>query len=403
MDRIKTAAWGFAAGAAFMYFFDPARGKRRRAGVRDKAVAMWHDLTCEMDKARRDVVNRTRGVVATAKGRFADHQADADVLIQRVRARVGRIVSHPHAISVRAENGRIVLEGPVLGYEVERLLRAVRSAPGVEDVENRLEVHREADISSLQGGRRRESRSELTQQRWTPSLRVTAAGAGGALLWYGFRGDGTVKLAGVAGTALLARAIMNREFRLIVGAGGGPRAIEFDKTMNVCAPIEEVFAFWSNYSNFPRFMTHLKEVRDLGGGKSHWVAEGPAGVPVSWEAEVTVLAPNKLLEWRSLPGSRVETEGKVRFDANPDGTTRVTIRLCYNPPAGILGHYLASLFRADPKHEMDDDMVRFKSLIEMGKTRAHGARVMAEEVKPPRVSSPPLASGSASPGGIVIP
>jgi uncharacterized membrane protein len=183
----------------------------------------------------------------------------------------------------------------------------------------------------------------------------------------------------MVGAALIGRAIFNREFRDIVGVGDGARVIEFEKAIHVQAPVDEVFRFWSDYEKLPRFMSHLKEVHDLGAGRSHWVAEGPGGIPVSWDAEVTQCIPNKLLAWRSLPGSTVETEGTVRFDEDSKGT-RVGVRMFYKPPAGVLGHYVASLFGADPKSDMDDDMVRLKSLMEVGKTRAHGVRVEREAV-----------------------
>jgi uncharacterized membrane protein len=142
-----------------------------------------------------------------------------------------------------------------------------------------------------------------------------------------------------------------------------------------------VFEFWSDYERFPRFMSHLKEVRDLTNGRSHWVAGGPGGLSVSWDSEIVESIPNQLIKWRSVPGSFVETEGQVRFDPDPDGGARVSLRMYYKPPAGVLGHYVASLFGADPKREIDEDMVRLKSLIEVGRTRAHGMRVTQEDLR----------------------
>jgi len=126
-------------------------------------------------------------------------------------------------------------------------------------------------------------------------------------------------------------------------------------------------------------MSHLKEVRPKN-GRSHWVAAGPAGISISWDAEITEQRPNQLLAWSSVPSSTIRTEGRVRFDTEPDGRTRVSIRMSYCPPAGVLGHAVACLFGADPKSEMDDDLVRLKSLLEVGKTRAHGVPVTREQV-----------------------
>jgi uncharacterized membrane protein len=204
---------------------------------------------------------------------------------------------------------------------------------------------------------------------------MAAGTLGSALIWGGARSRGPVKAASnLAGAALLTRAVLNREFCDIVGIGDGARVIEIEKAVHIHAPVEEVFGGWSNYRMFPHFMTHLKEVRDLGNCKSHWVAEGPAGIPVSWDAEVTKYVQNKLLAWRSLPGSTVQTEGVVRFDSETGGT-RVGIRMFYKPPGGVIGHYLAALLGVDAKHDMDDDLVRLKSLMELGRTRAHGISV----------------------------
>jgi uncharacterized membrane protein len=384
MNSVKLAMSGFAAGAALMYLTDPDRGKRRRALLRDRSVRAMNGLSCFLDKAQRDAANRAEGVFSTVGALFRNRPVSDYVLLQRVRSRLGRAVSHPHAIEVNCNGGRIVLKGPVLDHEVPRLMRCVRAVPGVMGVENKLDVHHSSEnISSLQGGVRRESRSEIMQQNWTPSLRIAAAAAGGTLISYGLVKGGPLGVAsGAAGAALLGRAVFNREFRDIVGVGDGTRAVECDKTIHIQAPVEEVFKFLSDFQKLPRFMTHLKEVRELGNRRLHWVAEGPGGIPVSWDADITEFVPNKLLAWRSVPGSKVDTEGVVRFDENANGGTRVGIRMFYKPPAGVLGHYIASLFGADPKSELDDDMVRLKSLLELGKTHAHGVEVRRESLQP---------------------
>jgi uncharacterized membrane protein len=370
MNHVKAAAAGVAAGSLLMYFLDPDRGKRRRALVRDKAARTSHDFSTLIDKAQRDISNRAAGAWHGAKTFFTDGSADPDVLVQRVRSRLGRAASHPHAVEVTAEGDAIVLHGTVSGSEMDRLVRYARSVKGVKNVLNRLKATPVAEAGSHR---------EWARRRWTPSLRLGAGVAGGALLLYGTRRGGAGGLAAnLAGSALLARAISNHDLLDIVGAGDGARVIEFEKAVHIQAPVEEVFAFWSDYSKFSRFMSHLKEVRDLGGGKSHWVAEGPAGIPVSWDAELIRNVPKELLSWRSVPGSVLETEGTVRFEENSHGGTRVSLRMCYKPPAGVLGHYVASLFGSDPKREIDEDLVRLKSLIELGRTRAHGERITRE-------------------------
>ena len=133
----------------------------------------------------------------------------------------------------------------------------------------------------------------------------------------------------------------------------------------VNAPVEQVFSFWSDYQNFPHFMRHVRHVR-VQGEESSWIVDGPAGVPVEWRSRVTHRIPDSLVAWHSTAESAVKHEGSVRFDHNGNGGTRVTVRICYRPPAGALGHALATVFGTDPKTEMDDDLMRMKSMIETG-------------------------------------
>lgn len=377
------AIGGFIAGAAFMYFADPNRGRRRRAITRDKVVAGVHDVANEFDKAGRDLWNRAHAVPAAARSLLSWREANGSVLVDRVRSTIGRAVSHPHAIKARAAgNGCIVLEGPVLEAELDYLLESVRAVPGVHEVASRLAIYRDArGVSSLQGGIPRRRLPELAQQNWTPSLRVGFGLLAGASLYAATRNGGLLGWMGAAaGAGLLVRTIANRPLEQVFGVDGRAGAVHCDKTVHIDAPVEDVYAYWSNFENLPKFMTHLKEVRDLGNGRSHWVAEGPAGISIPWDAEVTRQTPNQLLAWRSVPRSLIHTTGTVRFDKESDHRTRVSIRMSYSPPAGVLGHATAWLFGADPKSEIDDDMVRLKSLLETGKTRAHGARVTREQV-----------------------
>ena len=107
----------------------------------------------------------------------------------------------------------------------------------------------------------------------------------------------------------------------------------------------------------------LGDVRQTGTDTSRWVVTGPAGVPVEWTAVVTKYEPNRLIGWKTIAGWPVAHAGLVRFDSNSDGTTRIDLRLSYNPVAGALGRLVASLFGADPKSEIDADLLRMKTMI----------------------------------------
>jgi uncharacterized membrane protein/ElaB/YqjD/DUF883 family membrane-anchored ribosome-binding protein len=364
----------FGAGAALMYFLDPGRGARRRAVARDKVAHALHKTGDAAETTGRDLRNRAQGLVAEIRGRFEQEEVEDDVLVARVRAAMGRTISNPSSIAVTASDGQVTLSGPVLAREVDDLLSCVRSVRGVGDVVNQLAVHARADdVPGLQGGAvRRGDEFELFQENWTPAARVLVGTVGGALAVAGARRrDALGSVIGLVGLALLSRGATNIELRRLLG-GGGRRGIEIQKAINIAAPLDDVFSFFTNYENFPRFMSHVREVRDAGGDRSHWVVDGPAGVPVEWDAVITRLEPNEVLAWKSVPGSAVKSAGIIRFARNDDGTTRVDLKMSYNPPAGAIGHAASKLLRADPKKQMDEDLARAKTFLETG-TPAHDA------------------------------
>jgi uncharacterized membrane protein len=360
MNRILRSA---AVGALAMYFLDPQAGRRRRARARDKMERTGRRLRDAYDVTARDARHRVQGLQAMSRRLLHRGESVPDAtLAGRVRAVLGRYCSHPHAIEVTARDGHVMLSGPILTDEVPGLLRAVRHVPGVQGVENRFEVHEEpGNVSSLQGGYpRRGQQWELLQDNWSPAARLVVGTIGlGLLLRGGLLGR-------LGGAALLARALTNLDFATLVGMGEPEDGIEVHKTLCVHAPVGQVFDFWSHFENFPHFMSKVRDVH-VAGNRSHWVVRGPAGVAMEWTYEVVRSEPNALIEWRSTPDSEVKHEGEVRFEPTDDGGTRIKIRMCYLPPAGALGHAIAAIFGADPKSEMDADLMRMKSMIETGR------------------------------------
>lgn len=366
-QQLTTMLSGVGVGATLMYLLDPDRGKRRRAGVRDKLVSATDKATDAMSATARDLRNRTRGLAATVMSN--SEPASDEVLVARVRSKLGRVVSHPSSIEVSANQGRVALHGPIFAHEVNDLLTIVTKIPGVAEVENQLEIHKQAgDVPALQGGTKRlGDRFELMQENWSPAARLLTAAAGGALVVHGLRRRNPMCLmVGTLGAGLLLRGLTNMELKRLTGVRAGRRAVDIQKDINIAAPIEEVYGFWSNFENFPKFMTNVEEVRASEDGGSHWKVKGPAGVPVEWDAVITEQVPNKLLAWKSVEGASVANSGIIRFDQNEDHTTRVEVRLSYNPPGGAMGHAVASLLGADPKSQMDQDLLRVKTLIETG-------------------------------------
>ena len=360
---------GFGLGVGLAYLLDPNQGSRRRAYLRDQAVHAGTVIGRAVPATATDLANRARGAVAEMGSRIRSEEVPDGVLVARVRSAMGRAVSHPHAIQVSARNGHVTLTGPVLAGEEKGLLAAVSRVRGVRGVECLLERHeRPGHEPALQGGAVRAGRYGMARESWPPANRLLAGVAGGALTVYGAgRHDTLGTLLGVAGLGLLVRGATNLPVDRLTGVGASRRAIEFQKTIHIEAPVEEVFAFCSFWENFPRFMTHVREVNGEG-RESHWVVDGPAGVPVSWDAVVTKFIPNEVLAWKSVEGSMIQQAGIMRFDRTPDGGTRIHLRVSYNPPAGAIGHAVAHLFGADPKRQMDEDFNRLKSLIEDGKT-----------------------------------
>ena len=358
MNRTLISA---AVGAMAMYFLDPQSGRRRRARTRDKAVRYRHRVRDAWDVTLRDTQHRARGVLAASRRLVRRESVSDETLAGRVRAVLGRYVSHPHAVAVSVREGVVTLTGPILQAEVHPLLHAVKAVPGVRGAENGLQAHTDAShVSALQGGvPRRGERFELLQHNWSPAARLGVGALGflllmrGGLLWR------------AAGAALGVRALSNLDFETLLGLGEA-HGIEVQKTLHLNAPVEQVFGFWSDYQNFPRFMSRVREVR-VSEDRSRWVVTGPAGMPIEWTSELVRFRPNELIEWRSLPGSRVRHDGQVRFEAAAGGGTRLNVCLRYVPPGGALGHAVASVLGADPKSEMDADLMRMKSMIETGR------------------------------------
>ncbi|NLT68736.1 MAG: polyketide cyclase [Acidobacteria bacterium] len=370
MGRSTASNWirGALVGAGVTYLMDGALGSRRRALIRDKVGRLAHDVERSIGPAARDLSNRIGGIASQVRygtEEIPDHQ----VLEARIRSALGRCVSYPHAIQVVACEGRVRLSGPILAAEEKKAIRHVERVRGVIQVENRLEPHdKPEDIPGLRGRpRRSEPRFAFMQTQWAPTHRFLAgaAGAGMALLGISRRGGliGTGFV--VAGSALLARAISNKELTRLAGIRTMENSVDIQKTININAPPEQVFSFWSNLENLPRFMSHVKKIEDRGNGMSHWTISGAAGIPAEFTARITEMVPNRALAWRTEPGSRVRHEGKVRFDPS-NGGTRVHVHLAYTPPGGYLGHLFASVIGSDPKKLMDEDFTRIKTYMETG-------------------------------------
>jgi hypothetical protein len=241
MNRICNLLTAASLGAGFSYFFDPVVGNRRRALARDQINHFCNKTGNAADATWRDLQNRAYGLFAELTSAFSADTADDDVLVERVRSKMGRYVSHPAAIEVSAENGTICLSGPILADEVDDLFCAVRSVRGVRDIEDQLDVHKSADISALQGGVPRTGEPfEFMQENWSPTAKLLAGMAGATLMTkFLARRSPSALLLGTAGAVLALRALANQEASRTFGGGENLLRTTAQKSIGVDQPEHE--------------------------------------------------------------------------------------------------------------------------------------------------------------------
>lgn len=376
------ALGGIGLGAGLMYLFDPDRGKRRRATLRDKATVALHEAGDTVDKGMRDLTNRVSGEFFEAVNYFSPEQVSDDVLASRIRTALGRTVSYPHAIEVSVTQGAVVLTGHILQRDVERLLLTVGRMKGVHTIDNKLREHlAPGDVPDMRGRPHDVRDRMLLDRQWTPAARLGAAVAGSFLTIYGLSRRGIFGFAcKAAGTAMFLRAL-KKPLQHSFGAHDElGRGVDMQKTITVDSPVQTVFEMLADPVNFPKFMTHVHEVKKLDDKLYRWTVVGPAGALAHWDAQIVRLVANELLEWKTSPESTVQHAGVVRVDPTAYGGSRVHVRLSFCPPGGTVGKALAEFFGMYPKHMLDEDLARFKSLMEHGKTRAHHHAVMLHDV-----------------------
>jgi uncharacterized membrane protein len=144
-------------------------------------------------------------------------------------------------------------------------------------------------------------------------------------------------------------------------------AVSFRRTVTIRRPSQELYTFWHDFENLPRFMRHLKSVTVTGPTTSRWIAQAPAGQEVAWDARIIEDVSGEWIAWTSVPGSQIENAGSVAFHPAPfDRGTEVTVELSYVPPGGALGKLVATLFGEEPEQQVSDDLIRFQALMETG-------------------------------------
>ena len=229
-------------------------------------------------------------------------------------------------------------------------------------------------------------RSHLMRSVYKPNIsttgRLVSTIAGVALAATGYQRSNRVL--GLAGLGLLARgasgwcpvtAAVDPNRRVdgdTVHHLGGARGVIVEDAITIYRPLNEVYGYWRNLENLPHFMEHVEDVEVLDEFHSHWVARGPLGLKVEWDAEVINDIPPTLLSWKSVGDSDVVSAGSVRFKDMGELATEVHVKLQYDPPAGKFGASVAWLLGEDPQHQIAEDLRNFKQILETGEIPAGG-------------------------------
>lgn len=381
----EIAKWlgGAAAGALLMYMLDPDRGGARRAqsaaavrnaGSRTSSALgnAWHGAGARIGAAADSLRDSAAGLAddlrtdraATKTGSALERMGHAasealDAGLDKAKDTLGRAGD---AVETGIDKARSALSrtGAGTGDGMDKAGDAIATAYGASGLRARL---RDA-VQSGPGG------------EWTPAARNSALAGGGLLALYALtRRSPLALLLGLAGAALLARGAANQPLMgMLRGRGMGmDQTIDFSKSIHIDATPDDVYDVWANYENFPHFMSHVVEVRDLGRGRSHWIVRGPGGSEFEWNSVLTEHTRPHRLAWRSEAGAEIPQSGSIQFEPHRGGTL-ATVHMSYAPPAGVLGHGLATLLGSDPKSQMDDDLARMKAFIERGAVPRDAAR-----------------------------
>lgn len=231
------------------------------------------------------------------------------------------------------------------------------------------------------GGNRSFRINVSVPERWI------SAAIGGALIAYGIRkrswvggllalAGGNLLFRGASGRSFLYRAFgvdTSKAFGKLAKAADTGERFTVEKSITLAATAADAYRFWRNFENLPRVMRHLKSVRSIDDRRSHWVATAPAGLDIEWDAEITDERRDRKIAWRSLEGAEIENKGVVLFEPVQDGdATELRVYLEYAPPAGKAGKAFAKLFGKDPARMIEEDLRRFKTLIEAGEPALDG-------------------------------
>jgi uncharacterized membrane protein len=149
--------------------------------------------------------------------------------------------------------------------------------------------------------------------------------------------------------------------------GPDEKGINIRKAISINKPVAELYSFWRNFENLPRFMSHVQEIHVLDERRSHWKVNAPGNTTVEWDAEIIADEPNRLIAWRSLEGADIRNAGSVRFEEGRPGRGSIMlVELQYAPPLGKLGSLIAKFLGEEPEKQVYDELRALKQLMEVG-------------------------------------
>lgn len=235
---------------------------------------------------------------------------------------------------------------------------------------SRPRVERGLQEHTYPPNRRAEPEGMDDLQRWVSGL------SGGAILWYGMRQRGMSRWplallgAGLlyqsfSGDNLLDRIPVAQEIPVVKQLTSAPTSLRIRKSLTINKPAEELYNYWRNLENLPNFMKHVKSVKDLGDGRSHWVVEVLNNMELEWDARITEDRPNEMIAWETLPEATIQNKGYVKFIPTPRGT-EVSVSIEYDPPAAMLGQFAGGAVKFIAEQQIKEEIRAFKRLMETG-------------------------------------
>jgi uncharacterized membrane protein len=354
-----------ALGAAARGIFGRGDGERRESSQGSRLMPPVSPASSEDVASSRGVRAWARAARAAAAGRFQRVRSSDGNLLRQVRDAISGAVTHPSMIGLSVEEGRVLLHGDVLAEEHDSLVRSIQSVRGVTGLVDHLRQRTPTDrLWALERPLTLQSaRLDFHSEHWSPPTRVLGGAAGLALLGAAVRDRRSLLApsAGVWGLWLLVRSLTNRRLGQL-----GPQhgVFEVSAATDIQVPVERVFRVVSAWDRFPTFMHNVRSVTRYDDGTSHWAVGGRGGVLIEWDSVITAHRAKELLAWRTLPGSRIEHCGVVRFDALGADRTRVRVHMSYKPPGGALGHLAARACGMDAGRTLEEALARLKHFIE---------------------------------------